>query len=544
MAKEISVHGPHVIGHLKGCHLHGPEAMAMCSASLKRKGGKCVNKAIGPLDGMMPTCRVHRDQVPQSAWCRAPLPCGFECGRICIWRPHGFQLCPDHYEHPMTCYLLKIPIEMRLRIFGYLLPDGPVPAQYRGSRCLTSNGEPVCTALLRVNHQIHDETARLLYSVNPFTIELVGDSLAMCNSPKRQIPFPPGPPPGPGPGPPPGAPSFANHAHRDYSMQLMLLEQQNKKRLMMARQQQDRLMELANNGSSSSSHTPAANIPNYFNRPGRGADISYTCGPAEPAWDPPLNLKYFNMIQSFRVEIVFPAPTHEFATVVGRPRPPPPPPLPPDLRAKGFAKRLHSYCDHLHKLIGRFRLLPRPLARLDVVIGLNLGGTVMNLEEAISAAQVLLRPFQRLRSVSIPEVPLILINNFENQEVKLLNNPLWASLVSELHFDDYLNSWLSDVSSPDPSFDPPVFKAYWQLEQLMSNIRCNIRDHYSDTSFQLFAELLHTARVAREVDDLPSFRAVWDTVLNIWFDYVNNQRLFQSNVSLSIDAIDSTIKDD
>jgi hypothetical protein len=185
----------------------------------------------------MPTCRVHRDQVLQSAWCRAPLPYGFECGRICICQPHGFRLCPYHYEHPMTCYLLKIPIEMRLRIFGYLLPDGPVPAQFRGSRCLTSNDEPVCTALLRVNHQIHDETARLLYSVNSFTIELVGDSLAMCNSSKRQIPFPPGPP--------------GNHARQDYSMQLMLLEQQNKRRLMMARQAQDRMMGLTNNGSSS-----------------------------------------------------------------------------------------------------------------------------------------------------------------------------------------------------------------------------------------------------------------------------------------------------
>jgi hypothetical protein len=164
----------------------------------------------------------------------------------------------------------------------------------------------------------------------------------------------------------------------------------------------------------------------------------------------------------------------------------------------------------------------------------------MNLEEAISAAQVLLQPFQRLRNVSIPEVPLILINDFENPEVELLKNRRWASLVSDLHFDGYLNSWLSDVSSGEPSFDPPVFKAYWQLEQLMSNIRGN----HLDPSFLPFTELLHTARVAREADDLPSFRAVWDTVLNIWFDYVNNQRLFQSNVSLSIDAIDSTIKDD
>jgi hypothetical protein len=195
-----------------------------------------------------------------------------DCSRICLWRPHGFPLCPNHLQHPMTCYLLKIPIEMRLRIYGYLLPDKPIPARYGNSRCLTSGGGLVYTALLRVNHQIHDEAVHLLYAPRSFTIELGTDGLVMCNSSKKS----------------PGG----NHALQDYQMQLMLLEQQNKKRLMMARLEQDMM---TNGGSSSSSNPPVINRQ----MPNTGPPIiPYTSGPVEPAWYPPLSMKYFNMIQS------------------------------------------------------------------------------------------------------------------------------------------------------------------------------------------------------------------------------------------------------
>jgi len=419
---------------------------------------------------------------------------------MCAWKPHGFQLCPEHYEHPMTCHLLKIPIEMRLRIYGFLLPDKPIPARYRNSRCLTSYDGLVYTELLRANHQIHDEAVRLLYAVRTFTIELAADGLVMCNSSKK----------------------FAhngNHALQDYQMQLMLLEQQNKKRLMMARQEQDNMI---NNGSSSSSHRPPINC----NEPPTGSSIvPYTSGPIEPAWYPPLNVNYFNMIQSFLVEIVFPPQSNPNSS--SRRESP-----------EALESKLYDYCDHVHKLVGRFRLMQRPLAKLKIV--LKLGKTEMKREEAMSAAQVLLRPFQRLRNVGKPEVPLILINDFEDREVELLNHRECTSFILDQHFYDYLDYWLSDLSSSGPSLGPPVFEAYWQLERLLSGIR----SHHSDVKFVQFTKLLHTARVAREADDLPSFRAVWDLVVNIWFDYVNDQKRFRSNVSLSIDAIKSTIKED
>ena len=495
------MHPPNITAHFQTCLLHGRKT-AICSGTLKKKGGSCVNKALGPLNpGMMPTCGIHRDQLRQSAWCRASLPCGFECGQMCEWKPHGFQLCSEHYEHPMTCHLLKIPIEMRLRIYGFLLPNHPIPARYRNSRYLTSDNEPVYTALLRINHQIHDEAVRLLYAVRTFTIELAADGFFMCNSPKMSA-------------------HNSSHALQDYQMQLMLLEQQNKKRLMMARQEQGNII---NNGSSSSSYHPPIN----FNVPVNGSSIvPYTSGPAEPAWYPPLSVNYFNMIQSFLVEIVFSSQSNPNSSS-GRGT--------TAAVAEALESRLYDYCDRLHELVGRFRLIPRPLAQLKIVI--KLGKTER--EEAISAAQVLLRPFQRLRNVRKPEFPLILINDLQDCEVELLNHQNYTSSILDQNLYDYLKCWVSDLSSSGPPLRPQVFEAYWQLERLLSGIK----SHHSDVKFAQFTNLLHTARVSREADDLPSFRAVWDLVMKIWFDYVNDQRRFRSNVSLSIDAINSTIKE-
>jgi hypothetical protein len=324
--------------------------------------------------------------------------------------------------------------------------------------------------------------------------------------------------------------STGNHALQDYQMQLMLLEQGNKKRLMMARQEQDNMMGMLNNGSSSSSRYTGVNILDYSSRPTGFSTYTYSqYEPVEPAWNAPLTSNYFNMIRSFRVEIIFPSQ----------------PPYQSSISATiGFSeKMLHTFCDDLHKLVGRFRLMPRPLSRLEIVLGIKIGRpgpAGMSLEEAMSTAQVLLRSFQRLRNVGKPDIPLVLINDSQNREISLLSNPSWARAVSDRNFYDYLQSWVSDVSSSTPLLESPVFKAYWQLDRLLTGIR----DNHPDGCFRQFPDLLHTAKVAREADDMASFRVVWDTVLNIWLDYVNNQTLFQSNVSLSIDAIDSTIRDD
>jgi hypothetical protein len=93
-----------------------------------------------------------------------------------------------------------------------------------------------------------------------------------------------------------------------------------------------------------------------------------------------------------------------------------------------------------------------------------------------------------------------------------------------------------DLSSSQPSFEcSQVFEAYWQLEKLLFSIQDQY--HNAELKFYQFADLLHSARIAREADDLASFKEIWDQVVNIWLDYLNHQKDFQSNVARSIDSM-------
>ena len=108
------------------------------------------------------------------------------------------------------CYFLKIPMEMRLRIYQFLLPDRPIPARY-GKSSLASDDGGVYTAILCVNRQIHDEAAGLLYRTRAFSIELHGDWLSMCNLSKNFAQ---------------NRSSGHDHHALDYQLQRMLLGQQ------------------------------------------------------------------------------------------------------------------------------------------------------------------------------------------------------------------------------------------------------------------------------------------------------------------------------
>ena len=67
----------------------------------------------------------------------------------------------------------------------------------------------------------------------------------------------------------------------------------------------------------------------------------------------------------------------------------------------------------------------------------------------------------------------------------------------------------------------------------------SIKEHSYHTSLEFYQleDLLHAARIAREADNLTCFREIWDQVVNIWFDYLNSQKDFQSNVNCSINSI-------
>jgi hypothetical protein len=196
-----------------------------------------------------------------------------------------------------------------------------------------------------------------------------------------------------------------------------------------------------------------------------------------------------------------------------------------------------DYCDHLHRLIGRLRIIQRPIARVEIVI--RFGDACLNRGDAFPVARFLLGPLRRLHNFAKPDLLSITIQDFQG-EVELLT-PDWASSPAGGKLSAYLKHLFEQMSSSQPPPELPVFKAYWQLENLVSYIKEHY--HHADPKIRNITGLLFTARFARETDDLTRFRAIWNQVVDIWFDCLNSRVQFQSNVALSIDAICATVLD-
>ncbi|KAL6712689.1 hypothetical protein ACN47E_000566 [Coniothyrium glycines] len=87
--------------------------------------GKRAQQNMHPT--FLPTCNAHRDQQSFAGWCQLRHSGGDRCGRLFRWTPPYLELCEEHRGHPDTpCYLLKLPLELRYEIFRYLLPTKPI----------------------------------------------------------------------------------------------------------------------------------------------------------------------------------------------------------------------------------------------------------------------------------------------------------------------------------------------------------------------------------------------------------------------------------
>lgn len=514
--------------HRQACKLH-EEGTVTCYGSLRRRqNSSCMKKATSFPDRVMPTCKLHQDQIIQASRCKVPLSCGRYCGRLCEWIPHSLQRCSIHYDHPMPCYFLKIPLELRTRIYDMLLPNQDVRA-IQGPGTLRADGKPCQPAILRVNQQIHDEATTFMYSVNTFIVNLSQQGLSMCNG--RVIHGNQ------------NSSMGGNHALQDYQMQLMLLEQQNKRRLMLARQQQHA-------GQSSSQPPPPQNATqgffinhsqagpsnvqiqtNYYNP---GNFVQAEIQPLDRIWTSPLSPRYFNLIRSFRIEIYFPT----TMTPNGRT---------PEQDPQRQSQQLYSLNDQLHRLISRFELTHRPLTRLE--INFNLVDAYPSLEEAVSATDVLLRPFRRLYGIGNASVRSITMKNpvrYQAQypgtdDIDLLTPDAAHTNANLL---EYLHSFSLALRSPTPSLPlSSLFDGYWKLSILLDKIKvhCSIFAIKGDQEVRSglvgFENLKHRARVAREDGDEKGFREVFEKVLDTWQRYMMWEKEFQRDTWGDIEGI-------
>lgn len=226
------------------------------------------------------------------------------------------------------------------------------------------------------------------------------------------------------------------------------------------------------------------------------------------------------MVQRFRIELVFPHP---------------PSLLPRHLLGSAttdferqMVLRLSSYCDRLHSLIGKLRLMRWPIAHMEIVIQFsNLHAKFPTFAQAFSAVQSLLNPFRRLCQVTNSQVLSIMINSFSDRKVDILL-PGHMSSGSSKTLVKFLEHWSKDLSSSQPSFQlVQVLEAYWRVENLVSIIKGR---YSAEPKFVQFEQLLETARIAREGNNHAILEKVWDRVVAIWFEYLDDQAVFQSHM--------------
>ncbi|KAH7065379.1 hypothetical protein B0J12DRAFT_547648, partial [Macrophomina phaseolina] len=126
--------------------------------------------------GSLPTCHQHRDQLLRPGICQYMVDpkSGARCKRLFHFDPPPphLELCPDHVDTPQgPCFFLRLPVELRMEIFKYLLPAGlTVTSPPVGSRALQRINE--FFPLLLTSKQIGAEARDYLYGSTTFHLEL------------------------------------------------------------------------------------------------------------------------------------------------------------------------------------------------------------------------------------------------------------------------------------------------------------------------------------------------------------------------------------
>ena len=148
-----------------------------CNAYLKARR-VCLKPAIYQQGGYLPVCKKHKARKLRAGRCQHIGHQG-RCARLIRHHPPFAELCNDHRDWDgFPCWLLKLPVELRMQIFSYLLPDKPInawldsPLRNDRSRCSWE--------LLLVNHQIRDEAMDILYGSQTFVAGLGRENLVVC----------------------------------------------------------------------------------------------------------------------------------------------------------------------------------------------------------------------------------------------------------------------------------------------------------------------------------------------------------------------------
>ncbi|PVH94565.1 hypothetical protein DM02DRAFT_539215, partial [Periconia macrospinosa] len=161
-------------GFLRRCSGHNKKKGTRCSAII----GRNSQQAKDSHSTYLPTCHTHKDQKSYAGRCQFTHPNGEKCGILFRWTPPQFELCADHQgQSDRPCYLLSLPLELRLEIFRYLIPKRPIGSSTSLLHVAEEEEEPPgWFCLYTPNAPMKD----LLYSSVPFTVDVRKDGTFMC----------------------------------------------------------------------------------------------------------------------------------------------------------------------------------------------------------------------------------------------------------------------------------------------------------------------------------------------------------------------------
>lgn len=152
-------------------------AIDICWGTSKKTNRRCANKSKLAEPGCLPTCHQHRDQLLRPGKCQYMVnpKTGLRCQRPFHWEPGPphFELCPEHEKTPQEpCYFLRLPVELRVEIYRYILPPGTVVSRTVPGACEVNSRLKEYLPLLLVSSQIGSEARDHLYGSTTFHIEL------------------------------------------------------------------------------------------------------------------------------------------------------------------------------------------------------------------------------------------------------------------------------------------------------------------------------------------------------------------------------------
>jgi hypothetical protein len=199
----------------------------------------------------------------------------------------------------------------------------------------------------------------------------------------------------------------------------------------------------------------------------------------------------------------------------------------------------HITCNSMSKVARRLEMV-RPHIR-DLEISIWIEDLPSERDKSLAAAQAVLQPFQRLRSISNARVRSVVCSDYHNLRTVLFPNPNNLKTEADLEFESYAKCWENEVSSCEPVPEASVVSAAsQQLDKVLYTIRSQQGLCFSEDA-KTFHSILSAAESAHEAEDFAVLKDAWRQAMSIWCDYLNEQDRRRKNVVREIDLFNRMI---